>query len=796
MDLVTQLQASLGDNYTLERELGGGGMARVFVATDVGLGRKVVVKVLPPEMSSVMLSERFRREISLAAQLRHPHIVPLFAAGDAGGLLYYTMPFVEGETLRARLGRGDAIPIDEAIRIIREIANALSYAHSQGVVHRDIKPENVLIESGHAVVADFGVAKALASATGAAQEGIGSLTAAGFAMGTATYMAPEQAAADPAIDHRADLYALGVVAYEIIAGAAPFSGGPHQVIVAHMTEQPEPLIARRADVPRALDDLVMQLLAKKPDDRPQNAADVVTALDTIAASGDTRPTGVRRAARRIPRALVAAGIIVAVAAAGYAGYILLGGARAQPPAASEAPGKSVAVLPFANTSGDAENEHFSNGLTDELISALGQVQGLKVAARTSVFALNNRGLGARAIADTLGVATVIEGSARRDGKRLKVTAQLVSAADGAVLWSQAFDRQLVDVFSVQEEIARAIVGALNIHLTPNVRSRLASRATTDIEAYDLYLKGRARFNSTRRTRQDMEMAVDYFRNAVQRDPRFAPAYAEMAITYVAISNLNYMPVREALAHARTAADHAIALDSTVAEAHAAKGFVLSALQAFAESEKEFRRAIELNPSYAPAHHFYSLLLMMLNRGNEALRENGITLALDPLSAPGNANRGIILVQLGKYAEARRELERALPLTRSVPFAPYYLGAIGAKEGRYAAALEHLESALRITPGFVGVRGALAYTYARMGRRAQSDSVLAELRRADADDRSRIDHAFAEAVMGDLDRAFAILEKPTKWDVPTLINLRAEPLLAAFRADPRYPRLLARIGLRP
>ncbi len=780
MDLDTQLQASLGDNYALERELGGGGMARVFVATDVGLGRKVVVKVLPPETSSVMLSERFRREISLAAQLRHPHIVPLFAAGDAGGLLYYTMPFVEGESLRGRLLRKEAIPISEGLRLIHEIADALSYAHSQGVVHRDIKPENILVENGHALVVDFGVAKALASAVGGSEPSVG-ITTAGIAMGTPMYMAPEQAAADPAIDHRADLYALGVVAYEILAGAPPFRGSPHQMIVAHMVDKPAPLHSLRPDIPAPLAQLVMQLLAKKPEDRPQSAADVLAVLN-----------GIGRA-RRVPRSVGAAAMILALVVAGYGGFALVQGARAKTIVAVPA-SQFVAVLPFNNTSGGAENEHFSNGLTDELISALGQVEGLKVASRTSVFALKNKGLGARAIADSLGVTSMIEGSARRDGKRLKITAQLVGAADGAVLWSETFDRQMVDVFSVQEEIAKSIVGALNIHLTPTARSRLASRQTTDIEVYDLYLKGRNHLG--KRTKKDLELAVEYFQNAVQRDPRFAPAYADMASTYVAMANLNYLPVEEGLTRAGIAADHAITLDSTLGEAHAAKGFVLASGQAFAESERELRLAIDLNPSYSGARHFYSLLLTILNRAPEAVEQNVMTLALDPLLIPAVAHRGVLLFLAGKYPDARRELERGLPLTKNVPFAPYFLGAVEARDGRYAAALDYLETAQKAAPGYIGISGAIAYTYAHMGRRAESDSIRDRLRRADVKDRSRIEHALAEAVMGDIDRAYAILEKPTKWNIPDLIELRADPLLVSFRADPRYPRLLASIGLRP
>ena len=789
MDLETQLQASLGNHYRLERELGGGGMARVFLATDTGLGRKVVIKVLPPDMSSVVLSERFRREISLAAQLRHPHIVPLFTAAEASGVLYYTMPYVEGESLRDRLRR-EALPISDVLRLVREIAYALSYAHEHGVVHRDIKPENILIENGHALVADFGVAKAITSSADKEQSATGPMTSPGVAMGTATYMAPEQASADPSIDHRADLYALGVVAYEMLSGAPPFSGNQHQVIVAHMTQSPTPVDSVRPDVPEAVCDLVMRLLEKKPEDRPQSASEVVSSLDALGASAPTATVSSRRSSRRSRRAPAGAMAVIVIATIVYGAFQLAGGGSTTPEVAP----KSVAVLPFVNTSGDKENEHFSNGLTDELISALGQVKDLKVAARTSVFALNNRGLGARAIAETLGVATVIEGSARRDGQRLKVTAQLVSAADGGVLWSEAFDRRLVDVFTVQEEISRSIVNALSIHLSANARTRMAARATTDIATYDLYLRGRNHWS--KRTKKDMELAVEYFQQALQRDPRFAPAYADMASTYVAMSNLNFLPANEGLTRARVSADHAISLDSTLGEAHAARGFVLASSQEFAESERELRRAIELSPSSSQAHHYYTLLLTMMNRGAEAIEHNRITLSLDPLLVPANAHRPILLCQTGKCAEAKRDFERRLPLTRTVPFSHHFFGALEAREGRFDNATRHLTEAQRIAPGYIGVAGALAYTYARLGRKSESDSIRAALRAAAVDDRSRIQHALAEAAMGDLDRAFTVLQMPTRWDVPALIELRADPLLAGFRSDPRYAALLARIGLRP
>lgn len=817
MDLEKQLQASLGDTYLLEREFGSGGMSRVFLATEVALGRKVVVKVMPPEMSNVVLAERFRREISLVAQLRHPHIIPLLTAGDAGGLLYYTMPFVEGETLRSRLKDGNAMPLRQAVRVIREIADALSYAHGFGVVHRDIKPENVLLENGYAVVADFGVAKALVNAAGGNVSAISNLTSSGLALGTAAYMAPEQAAGDPATDHRADIYALGVVAYEILSGAPLFIGSAHQVITAHMITQPEPLVTRRQGIPPSLSDLTMRLLAKNPEDRPQSAASVVSAIDVMLSSGElsnpdlpvtrtshagpTLSTTSRSRPLRTPVVVAAAVSLLTIA--GYAGYegirrldrqtasTAAGGTDGKAGASAE---QSVAVLPFVNTSGDIQNEHFSNGLTDELINALGRVRGLRVAARTSVFALSNKGLGAQAIADTLGVTTLLEGSARRDGQRLKVTAQLINARDGTVLWSQAFDRQMIDVFVVQEEIARAIVDALNVRITEDQRARPGGTEIHDIEAYDLYLKGRFAWN--KRSREGAETAVGYFQAAIQRDSGFALPFAGLAEAYVVMSNYGFMPVPEALDHAEIAVDRALALNNSLPEAHSSKGFVLLSRRKFAESEKAFRTAINLNPSYPMAHHFYSLLLTMVGRLNEATAQNRITLSLDPLSVPANAHRGILLLPLGNYTEARIELRKAVRLSGENALAPYYLGALEAAQGRFQDALPLLERAHRDAPGFPNVKGALAYTYARVGRRRDADAVLTRMRAGVSDDRTRINLALAEATNANINGAYDLLATGGDWDVPTLIELRTDPLLAPFRADPRYPRLLARIGLRP
>ncbi len=371
-NLAERLQRALGDAYALERELGGGGMSRIFVARDARLGRRVVIKVLNADLATGVSAARFEREITLAARLQHPHVVPLLSAGDVEGLPFYIMPFVEGESLRARLKRDGALAMPVALSLVREIADALAYAHAQGVVHRDLKPENVLLSDGHAMVADFGVAKALSSATQGERSPGATLTSVGFALGTPAYMAPEQALGDPSADHRSDLYALGVVAYELVAGVTPFGGRtPHQLVAAHLTEAPPSLAEKRPDVPDAFATLVAKLLEKDPLARPQSASEVLRALSTVEATDVRARRGLSLWSSRRASLAIGAGLLMLV---GFGGYALWRSRRITP----VQPRPSVAVLPFVNTGGNADDEHFSDGLTDELIGALGKVAGLKV----------------------------------------------------------------------------------------------------------------------------------------------------------------------------------------------------------------------------------------------------------------------------------------------------------------------------------------------------------------------------------------------------------------------------------
>jgi len=453
-DLRDRLQASLGHAYTLDRELGGGGMSHVFAATETALGRSVVVKVLPPDLAAGVSTERFKREIAVAARLQHPHIVPLLSAGEMDGVPYFTMPFVQGESLRVRLARRGELPVSESVRILREIASALAYAHEHGVVHRDIKPDNVLFSGDVAMVADFGVAKALSASTNGDHGGVTSL---GVALGTPAYMAPEQATADPTTDHRADVYAFGILAYEMLTGQPPFTGrNPSQLLAAHVTEVVEPVSRRRPNLPPALAALVMRCLEKRPADRPQSAGEIVHALDDITTpSGGTQPTSaalraVAPAAAALPtpaptprrdvRAnLLVLGIVVLVLGAGAVGLWRQGAAAGRASAVvavDSARGHRLAVLPFENL-GDSADAYFADGMTDAVRGKLTGLSAMQVIARASSMQYRGSTKSPADIARELGVRYLLTGTVRwaktPGGKsHVQVSPELVEVgSDGA-----------------------------------------------------------------------------------------------------------------------------------------------------------------------------------------------------------------------------------------------------------------------------------------------------------------------------------------------------------------------------
>lgn len=758
----------------------------MFVAHERALDRDLVVKVLPPDMAHGMSVDRFEREIQLAARLQHPHIVPLLSAGETGGLPYFVMPFISGESLRAKIQRSGELPVPEAVRILRDVATALDYAHRQGVVHRDVKPENILLTDGTAVVTDFGVAKALSAATGG--EGTHAVTSRGIALGTPAYMAPEQAAADPATDHRADIYSWGIVAYEMFKGTTPFADRPPQAqFAAHIAEVPVHLHKCREGVPEELCALVMRTLAKRPADRPQSAAELVQTIDSISAAGVLTPPRTfvpRRRLRWLSSSAAALAVLVLVA-------LWLGRGHRSP--SSTVAVKSIAVLPFVNVGGG--DEYFSEGMSDELSAALGRVPGVQVASRTSTFAFKGESVDVRDVGRRLRVDAVLEGRVRRAGDRLRVTAQLTDATNGLSLWADSYERQSQDVFAVQDDIARSIASALQLRLASTAASTQDARGTADVTAYDLYLRGRYHWH--RRGAENLRRAITYFERAIERDSRFARAHAGLAIAAVLLPE--YSDAADAVAlerRAEAAAHRALELDSAIAEAYAARGLARVHAWDWRGAEEAYRAALRFDPRYPTGHQWYGELLYILGRGDESVAAMRRSAELDPLSPIAAVALSYALSCARRFPEALREAERAVELAPNLGIAHRLIAFAHLDVGNGDLAHTHIQRATELEPEF-GLRFAQAgYIAGKTGRRSEAEAVLSRLRQLGRRRASPYSLMWVYLGLGDLDRATQLFERSVD-DHDRLLTGYSVTLDSAFdpiRDRPELQRAMARMGL--
>jgi len=671
-ELIDTLRQSVADRYAIEHEVGRGGMATVFLAEDRRHGRPVALKVLHPQLATALGPDRFLREIQIAARLQHPHIVPLYDSGQAGDLLFYVMPFIPGESLRQRMQREPQLPLEDAVRIARGVAAALDYAHRQQIVHRDIKPENVMLHEGEALVTDFGIAKAVSAAAG------DNLTQTGTAIGTPSYMSPEQAGGEAELDGRSDIYSLGAMLYEMVAGTAPFTGPTVQAIISKLfTDPPPPIRELRTDVPDWLESAVIRCLEKPAASRWATASQLAHALTWP--TGTSTPPGM--------------------------------------PSGSGTP-KSIAVLPFVNMSADAENEYFSDGIAEEIINALSKIQALQVAARTSSFAFKGKNEDIGSIGRKLKVATVLEGSVRKAGSKLRVTAQLINVADGYQLWSERYDRQLEDVFAIQDEIAENIVKALRVVLSEDEKRAIERAPTENVQAYEYYLRGRQYFHQFRRT--GMQSARRMFERAIETDPRFALAYAGLA-DCSAFLYMYWDGSKANLDGADSASRKALELDPELAEAHASRGFALALNRHYDQARPEFETAIRLNPKLYEAHYLYARALFQEGRAEEAVRQYEEASRVRP-----EDYQALLLMQsplntLGRREDARASLKRGLQVAeRHLELNPddaraLYLAAGALMQlGDRSRALDWAKRAFAIDPSDPGVLYNVACVYSLGG----------------------------------------------------------------------------------
>ena len=674
---LDRLRTALSDRYELQREVGRGGMATVYLARDLKHRRSVAIKILHPSLAANVGLERFQREVEIAARLNHPRILTLIDSGEADGFLYYVMPYVQGESLRSRLKREGRLPLVDALRIARDVATALGYAHEQGVVHRDIKPENVMFHEGEATVTDFGISKAVSG------DGDAHLTQAGTALGTPAYMSPEQAAGDEALDGRSDLYSLGCMLYEMLAGQAPFTGSTAQaVIIKRFAEAVPSIAALRLDLSPAIDRMLARALARNPDERFATAAQFIQALSTLQVDG--------------------AGSDADTAIA----------------PASQPASKSIAVLPFVDMSPERDQEYFCEGIAEEITNALTKVHALRVASRSSAFAYKGKNQDIRTVGVQLGVSTVLEGSVRKSGSRIRIIVQLINVADGYCLGSERYDRELKDVFAVQDDIAEQIVRALRVVLTDQEKRAIEKPRTVSVEAYDFYLRGRQAFNLFRE--KSLQFARRMFGRAIEIDPGFAAAYAGTADC----SSFLFMwwdPSRGNLDEAQAASRKALELAPGMAEAHASRGLALTLSEAYAEADAEFSTAMRLDPKSFDSHYFYARASFQQGRYAEATAPFGRAAALRPEDYQTPSLLALTLQAMGRTAESAEMRRKSVDIIRHhLELYPedaraLYLGATNlAYLGDTEMALEWAERAEGLDPRDPAVLYNVACTYSQLG----------------------------------------------------------------------------------
>jgi serine/threonine protein kinase/tetratricopeptide (TPR) repeat protein len=747
-------------HYQITSGLGRGGMGVVYKAVDTKLGRYVALKFLPEELYQDRRAvERLKREARSASALNHPNICTVYDIDECEGLTFVSMELLEGQTLKQRIADGP-LKVEELLHVALQITEALSVAHAKGIIHRDIKPTNIFItRSGGAKILDFGLAKLPAVRLKSSEitlTAMEPLTRMGSAVGTIAYMSPEQARGDE-LDGRSDLFSFGAVLYEMATGLQAFTGNtPAIIFEAILNKTPVSAVRLNPELPDAMEGIINRALEKDQNLRYQSASDLRADLWRTRRN---RGSGLKSVS-----------------------------------GATDTTIPSIAVLPFTNMSADPEQEYFCDGMSEELINALTKIKDLHVVARTSAFSFKGRDIDIREIGKKLGVGKLLEGSVRKAGNKLRITAQLVNVSDGYHLWSERYDREMDDVFAIQDEITLAIVDNLKVSLLGGEEAKITKRHTRDLDAYNLYLKGRHFWGL--RTGEGFKKAIECYQQALKIDPNYAPAYAGLADTLGFLGFFSFLPPEDAFSKCKEMATKALAIDNMLSEAHLS----LAMNSGFYErdwylADRQFKHAIEINPNNAYAHYLYSLYLIGLGRLDEADEHLQRALALDPLSHIINMLVAVLQLYKRQYEKAIEKFERALELHPTFGMAHMHLGRAFCMRKMYQEAVSVAQKGVEFTGGAPLAKGVYGYILAMSGDKEKGEQVLFELK-----EQAKLGFVPAFAVtliyigLGDKENAFDWFEKGIEQRDPALFHIKASPEADILRSDPRYEALLEKMNL--
>jgi serine/threonine protein kinase/Tfp pilus assembly protein PilF len=733
-------------HYIILEKLGGGGMGEIYKAEDTKLERTIALKFLPPEFTRDPESKkRFIHEAKVASKLEHINICNIHEIDEAeDGQIFIAMACYDGETLEDKI-KNQRLKTEDVIDTAIQIAQGLAKAHEKGITHCDIKPANIFITKDNIVkIVDFGIAKL----TGQTM-----LTKIGMTAGTVAYMSPEQARGD-IVDRRTDIWSLGIVFYEMLTNQLPFKGNYEQALVySILNEEPEPMTNVRSELPVELEAVAKKMLQKNLEERYENCQKLLADLKSIKCNIEM--DFVEHKEKPLP---------------------------------------SVAVLPFLNMSTDPENEYFSEGLAEDLINALSKINDFRIAARTSTFSFKGERIDIREIGQKLNVQTVLEGSVRKAGNRLRITAQLINVRDGYHLWSEQYNKVLADVFDIQDEITMAIVEALKVQLLAGENQAIKKRYTDNIEAYNLYLKGRYYWNKM--TIESFRNAINHFQRAIAKDSTYALAYAGLADSYTGLGDagLSAIPPKEAFLNAKVAVQKALEIDEALAEAHASLGHLKMHDFDWAGAEREFKRAIELNPNYATTYHMCGFYFALMGKHHEAISYMRRALELDPVSLGINTDLGVLFYFAGQYDQAIAQHRKTLEMDPGFIRAYVTLGSTYGQKGMYKEAIDAFEKALELSGDRLKI-AALARAYARAGKREKALQIIEELEQLS---RQRYISPYCIALiyasLDERDKAMEWLQKAYEKHVSELIYMKVDPYLDNLRSDPRFTKLLKKIGL--